>query len=195
MAQQQPQRRGRTTHRPTTHRRTTRHIILDAQGHTITRFALSGCAGRPPFCRCKYDRVTTALLWLGRRTPARASSQQNATAAPRPEPAISIKRSMKAEHLVCLGCGKHFSMLKRHLRRDHQNDDERLSWGYHPRIRWLPRKEPSGFARKTELGRKGWPATKEARVLKIRRIRSPRLPSLLGQNGRSEGFHRSDPTH
>ena len=87
LAQQQPQRRGRTTHRRTIHRLTTHRIILDAQGITITRLGtLSGCsevsASRPTFCRCKYDRVTTALFWLGHRTPARASSQQNATAAP-----------------------------------------------------------------------------------------------------------------
>ena len=40
--------------------------------------------------------------------------------APPADPAVSVKRSVTADHLVCLECGKHFSMLKRHLGTDHQ---------------------------------------------------------------------------
>jgi predicted transcriptional regulator len=36
------------------------------------------------------------------------------------EPAVPIKKSAFADHLVCLECGKHFSMLKRHLMTDHR---------------------------------------------------------------------------
>jgi len=46
------------------------------------------------------------------------------------EPAVPVKRSVMAGHLVCLECGKHFSMLKRHLATDHQLTPEqyRQKW-------------------------------------------------------------------
>ena len=37
----------------------------------------------------------------------------------KPEPAVSIRASVKNDHLVCLDCGKKFKMLKRHLMTDH----------------------------------------------------------------------------
>src|SRR3954451_11172770 len=60
------------------------------------------------------------------------------TAAPiKAEPAIAIKKSITAEHLICLECGKHFSMLKRHLSTDHQLNPEQY------RQKWeLPRSYP-----------------------------------------------------
>ena len=48
-----------------------------------------------------------------------ATMEQASFTPPKPEPAVSIKQSMRADHLVCLDCGKHFSMLKRHLMTDH----------------------------------------------------------------------------
>ena len=38
---------------------------------------------------------------------------------PASAPAVSIKKSVTAGHLVCLECGKHMKMLKRHIRTDH----------------------------------------------------------------------------
>ncbi|MEO0566535.1 MAG: MucR family transcriptional regulator [Pseudomonadota bacterium] len=35
---------------------------------------------------------------------------------PRPEPAVSIRRSVQPDHIVCLEDGKKLKMLKRHLR-------------------------------------------------------------------------------
>ncbi len=37
-------------------------------------------------------------------------------AAAKPEPAVSIKQSVKPEYIVCLDDGKKLKMLKRHLR-------------------------------------------------------------------------------
>ncbi len=37
-------------------------------------------------------------------------------AASRPEPAVSIKQSVKPEYIVCLDDGKKLKMLKRHLK-------------------------------------------------------------------------------
>src|SRR5690349_3748555 len=52
------------------------------------------------------------------------------TAPPRGEPAVSVRQSVKPDHLVCLECGKHFSMLKRHLATDHELTPEqyRQKW-------------------------------------------------------------------
>ena len=43
-----------------------------------------------------------------------ANVEQATTAPPRPGPAVLIKQSARADHLVCLDCGKQFSMHKRH---------------------------------------------------------------------------------
>lgn len=92
---------------------------------------------------------------------------------PRPEPAVPIRQSVKSDHLVCLECGNHFSMLKRHLASDHQLTpaDYRLKWD-------LPREYPivapdyakvrSQLAKKSGLGRKsaGRPPRKAARKVR-----------------------------
>ena len=41
-------------------------------------------------------------------------------AAVKMQPAVEVKKSVFADHVVCLACGKSFSMLKRHLNTDHQ---------------------------------------------------------------------------
>ncbi len=79
--------------------------------------------------------------------------------APRPEPAVSIKQSVKPEYIVCLEDGKKQKMLKRHLKTAHSMtpDDYRKRWG-------LPRDYPlvspnyaavrGKIAKKIGLGRK-----------------------------------------
>lgn len=37
----------------------------------------------------------------------------------RPEPAVSVRSSIKNDHIVCLECGTKMKMLKRHLMTDH----------------------------------------------------------------------------
>ena len=39
--------------------------------------------------------------------------------AERPEPAVSVRKSLRDDHLVCLEDGKKFKSLKRHLRTSH----------------------------------------------------------------------------
>ena len=79
---------------------------------------------------------------------------------PKPESAVTVRQSVTAGHIVCLDCGKHFSMLKRHLMTDHKLTPEQY------RQRWeLPRSYPlvapnyaktrSALAKKIGLGRKG----------------------------------------
>jgi predicted transcriptional regulator len=89
-------------------------------------------------------------------------------APPKAEPAVPVKKSVLANHIVCLDCGKHFSMLlRRHLMADHKMTAEQY------RQRWeLPSTYPlvapdyaktrSSLAKKFGLGRKGAAAPKEA---------------------------------
>jgi predicted transcriptional regulator len=97
---------------------------------------------------------------------ALATAEQTATAPPKTEPAVAVKRSVSADHIVCLNCGKHLSMLKRHLMTDHKLTPEQY------RQRWeLPRSYPlvapnyaktrSALAKKFGLGRTGSAASKK----------------------------------
>jgi predicted transcriptional regulator len=98
---------------------------------------------------------------------ALATVEQVTAAPPKAEPAVSVKKSILANHIVCLDCGKHFSMLRRHLMTDHKMTPEQY------RQRWeLPSTYPlvapdyaktrSSLAKKFGLGRKGSAAPKEA---------------------------------
>ncbi|AXK43693.1 MucR family transcriptional regulator [Erythrobacter aureus] len=62
------------------------------------------------------------------------SSLTNATTGaeePRPEPAVSIRSSVKKTHITCLDCGKKMKMLKRHLNTEHglTPEEYRERWG------------------------------------------------------------------
>jgi predicted transcriptional regulator len=52
----------------------------------------------------------------------------------KPEPAVALKKSVFADHILCLDCGQSFKMLKRHLSADHQMtpDQYRTKWGLPP---------------------------------------------------------------
>ena len=61
------------------------------------------------------------------------SNLGNAAPAPeqRPEPAVSVRASVKRDHLVCLEDGRKMKMLKRHLMTEHgmTPGDYRQRWG------------------------------------------------------------------
>ena len=91
---------------------------------------------------------------------ALATAQQSATAPLRPEPAVSVKASVRQDHLVCLDCGKHFSKLKRHLMTDHHltPDQYRQRWQLpptYPIVAPTYAKARSALAKGFGLGRKG----------------------------------------
>ena len=98
---------------------------------------------------------------------ALATARQSAATPPRPEPAVSVRASVHQDHLVCLDCGKHFSMLKRHLMTDHQltPDQYRERWQLSPTYPMTAptyAKTRSAIAKKTGLGRKGSAGRKTA---------------------------------
>ncbi|MXP26762.1 transcriptional regulator [Altererythrobacter indicus] len=71
----------------------------------------------------------------------------------RPEPAVSIRASIKPDHLVCLEDGKKMKMLKRHLMTDHGMTPEEY------RARWdlpadYPMVAPNYAEKRRELAKK-----------------------------------------
>ena len=68
------------------------------------------------------------------------------------EPAVSIRRSVQPDHIVCLEDGKKFKSLKRHLMTDHglTPQDYRQKWGL-PRD--YPMVAPTYAAARSELAK------------------------------------------
>ncbi len=86
-------------------------------------------------------------------------------AAPRPEPVVPIKQSVKPEYIVCLDDGKKLKMLKRHLRTAYNMtpDDYRKRWGLpsdYPMVAPNYAATRSKLAKKIGLGRKPGPKVK-----------------------------------
>jgi len=76
------------------------------------------------------------------------------------EPAVEVRKSVFPDHLVCLGCGKSFKMIKRHLMTDHQLTPEQYRSRYglprgYPMVSPNYAKFRSAFAKKIGLGRGG----------------------------------------
>lgn len=79
-----------------------------------------------------------------------------------PEPAVSIKKSVTADYIICLEDGKKFKSLKRHLRTRYgmTPDEYRSKWGLahdYPMVAPNYAKERSNLAKRMGLGqsRKG----------------------------------------
>jgi predicted transcriptional regulator len=76
------------------------------------------------------------------------------------EPVVEVRKSVFADHLVCLGCGRSFKTLKKHIMSDHQLTPEQyrtrfgLPHGY-PMVASTYAKQRSVFAKKIGLGRGG----------------------------------------
>ncbi|MFA6219252.1 MAG: MucR family transcriptional regulator [Erythrobacter sp.] len=65
--------------------------------------------------------VYGALAGLGCNAPSPVAA---------PEPAVSVRSSIKKDHVICLDCGKKMKMLKRHLSTEHgmTPDEYRARW-------------------------------------------------------------------
>ena len=93
-------------------------------------------------------------------------------AAPRPEPAVPIKHSVKPEYIVCLDDGKKLKMLKRHLRSayDMSPDEYRQRWGLpadYPMVAPNYAALRSKLAKKVGLGRKTGTKMKARRKARV----------------------------
>lgn len=92
--------------------------------------------------------IHESLAGLGRSAPPAVQG-----------PAVPIKRSVKQNELVCLECGRAFTMLKRHLRTDHQLTvlAYKAKWGLaldYPMVAPAYSRDLSAFAKRIGLGRK-----------------------------------------
>ena len=88
----------------------------------------------------------------------RVSSGRPETPLEPAKPAVSVKKSMTPEYLVCLEDGKKLKMLKRHLRSTYNltPDEYRAKWGLQPDYPMVAPKyaeQRSEFAKKIGLGR------------------------------------------
>ena len=104
---------------------------------------------------------------------ALANAARSTEQPPKGEPAVEVKKSVRPDYLVCLECGKRFSMLKRHLATDHQLTPElyRQKWrlpATYPIVAPNYAKVRSTLAKKIGLGRKG------SRPARTRSVRSKR---------------------
>ena len=105
-----------------------------------------------------------------------------ASAEPEPEktvPAVSIRKSVMPDHIVCLEDGKKLKMLKRHLktRYDMTPDEYRQRWGLkddYPMVAPSYAAQRSDLAKKIGLGKKPEPA---AKLIKAPRKRAARKPA------------------
>jgi len=76
------------------------------------------------------------------------------------KPAITIRKSITPDYLICLEDGKKLKMLKRHLRSTYNltPDDYRAKWGLpsdYPMVAPNYAQQRSAFAKRIGLGRKG----------------------------------------
>lgn len=94
---------------------------------------------------------------------ALSTLEESAAAEATPEPAVSVRSSVKPDHIVCLEDGKKMKMLKRHLKTDHglTPDEYRQKWGLgadYPMVAPNYAEQRRKLAKKIGLGRK--PGTK-----------------------------------
>lgn len=109
------------------------------QGNPISRDQL------PMLIHDVYDALSTA---------ARVAAEPM-----RPVPAVSVRSSIRSNHIACLDCGKQFSMLRRHLMTHHNLTPEqyRERWNLlssYPLVAPDYAKVRSAQAKKIGLGRK-----------------------------------------
>jgi len=88
----------------------------------------------------------------------------------KPEPAVSIRASVKSDHLVCLEDGKKMKMLKRHLMTDHglTPAEYRARWGLpadYPMVAPEYAEKRRTLAKEIGLGRK--PGQRRGRRKKV----------------------------
>ena len=87
-----------------------------------------------------------------------ALASDEPVAAPRPDPAVPISKSITPDHIICLEDGRKLKMLKRYLRSryDLTPDEYRARWGLpsdYPMVAPEYAKRRSDYAKKFGLGK------------------------------------------
>jgi len=87
---------------------------------------------------------------------------EGAPAPGKPTPAVSVRRSVKKDHIVCLVCGQEQKMLKRHLRVAHDLSPDAYRELFdlkpdYPLVAPSYAEARSKLAKKIGLGRNGGP--------------------------------------
>lgn len=93
---------------------------------------------------------------------ALATAGETAVTPKKSAPAVAVKKSVFADHIVCLDCGGSFRLLKRHLAAVHEMAPEeyRLKWGLPPSY---PVVAPEYAAKRSQLAKhSGLGLTKKA---------------------------------
>lgn len=90
---------------------------------------------------------------------ALANASAGSAAPEKPQPAVSIKRSITPDYIVCLEDGKKLKMLKRHIKTSYglTPDDYRERWGLpadYPMVAPNYAAQRSALAKKIGLGTK-----------------------------------------
>lgn len=90
---------------------------------------------------------------------ASLGKEQKTTMSDPPRPAVSIRKSMTPDYLICLEDGKKLKMLKRHLRTVYNMtpNEYRAKWGLpadYPMVAPNYAVQRSNFAKQIGLGRK-----------------------------------------
>ncbi len=92
--------------------------------------------------------------------------------APEPqEPAVSVRKSLTPDYIVCLEDGKRMKMLKRHLKTDHEMtpDEYRRKWGLnsdYPMVAPNYAEQRRTLAKSIGLGTKGRKKSTKAKKTK-----------------------------
>ena len=99
-----------------------------------------------------------------------------------PEPAISIKKSITPDHLICLDDGKKFTSLRRHLGKLGMTPDEyRAKWGL-PKD--YPMVAPSYSAKRSELAKSSGLGQLRSQEPKAANDMAPKLDGVPKKRGR-----------
>ena len=118
---------------------------------------------RSAICRQLINQVYQSLANIGTAPAAPAA---------RPQPAVSVKKSIQPDYLVCLEDGKKLKMLKRHLKTAYNMTPEayRERWGLAPDY---PMVAPNYARQRSRLAKEiglGTRARRGARLTATRRI-------------------------
>ena len=121
----------------------------------LTATVVSAYVGNNSVAAADLPGVIATVYDSLRRT---GTVQATPESQPAPTPAVSIRKSVQSDSIVCLDCGKKLKMLKRHIATDHglSVNDYRAKWSLpaeYPMVAPNYAQQRSELAVKIGLGR------------------------------------------